>query len=90
MSNYYYVKKPTIVKAIQWTGDNYEEVTKFLDVFDDRMVIRHANLEAVAIYDGDRRYICHKDEYIISDVDGDITILSSGEFRYTYEKLGGI
>ena len=36
-----YITKPTIIEAIQWTGDNLDEIKKFAHPYEDRVMVEN-------------------------------------------------
>jgi len=78
-----FVKKPVKVQAVQWTGNNYEEVANFVGrvtfpyAFDNKVIIE--TLEgAVAARKGD---------WIIRGVKGEFYPCAPDIFEKTYEEV---
>lgn len=78
-----FVKKPVQVKAIQWTGDNYEELVDFVGhvmfplSFDDEVIIE--TLEGAVF--------ARKGDYIIRGVNGEFYPCKPDIFEKTYEEV---
>jgi hypothetical protein len=79
-----YRKKPVVIEAVQWTGDNANEVAWFaegkaiLGVFHDGFDIH--TLEGVMR--------ANVGDYIIKGVNGEFYPCKPGIFEKTYEKVG--
>lgn len=79
-----FVKKPVQVQAIQWTGDNYEEIIDFVGSasfpysFDDGEIIIETLEGAVAARRGD---------WIIRGVNGEFYPCKPDIFEKTYEEV---
>ena len=87
-----YIKKPVIVEAIMWTGDNQEEINKFCtnpnstckayyhDIYNDgNYVLKIRTLE------GD--HIANIGDYIIKGIKGEFYPCKPDIFELTYDKL---
>lgn len=77
-----YRKKPAVVEAVLWNGDNYKEVIDFTENkiwFDELGNIWIATLE------GDM--IAKKWDYIIKGVQGEFYPCKPDIFKETYEKV---
>lgn len=76
-----YRKKPVVIEAIQWTGDNFTEVSNFLPksgwTFDEGIYIE--TLEGIMCAD--------KGDYIICGVNGEYYPCKPDIFEKTYEKV---
>lgn len=78
-----FVKKPVQVKAIQWTGDNYEELVDFVSramfplPFDDEVIIE--TLEGAVV--------ANKGDWIIRGVNGELYPCKPDIFEKTYEEV---
>ena len=79
-----YKKKPVIVEAVQWTGDNEFEIAKFMEdlpeatfIYDNRPYILIPTLE------GEMR--CDLKDYIIKGVQGEFYPCKPDIFGQTYE-----
>lgn len=79
-----FVKKPVKVQAVQWTGDNYEELIDLVGhavfpySFDDGEVIIRT-LEGV--------HHARKGDYIIRGINGEFYPCKPDIFKQTYEEV---
>lgn len=78
-----YVKKPVVIEAIRWTGNNIEELEEFalnendIDLFSFGATLEIKTLEGVmTVSDGD---------YIIKGVNGEFYPCKPDIFKKTYE-----
>lgn len=81
-----YRKKPLLVDAIQWTGENAEEILKFLEGL-PHIAYRHSrDIMAVTIYttEGTRRV--DVGDFIVKDVDNELYSYNSRIFNRTHEQ----
>lgn len=78
-----YRKKPVVIEAMQWNGNNFEEVCMFCnsiikaDTFDKQLTIK--TLEG--------NMIASKGDYIIKGVKGEFYPCKPDIFEATYEEL---
>lgn len=78
-----FVKKPVKVQAIQWTGDNYEELVDFVGnvmfpySFKDNIIIETLEGEVIA----------SKGDWIIRGVNGEYYPCKPDIFEKTYEEV---
>jgi hypothetical protein len=68
-----YRKKPLVIEAIQWTGENLEEVCEFVP--------------AVELFMHDGSLIISRGDYIIKGIKGEYYPCSSDVFEMTYEAV---
>lgn len=79
-----YRKKPVVIDAIQWTGENWEEIADFItpdyygDIHPDQVEILINTLE------GD--HTASKGDWIIKGVKGEFYPCKPDIFEMTYEK----
>jgi hypothetical protein len=76
-------KKPVVIEAIQWTGDNYDEVGDFLGLYataqvDDDFII--------PTLEGEMR--AAPGDWIIKGVKGEFYPCKPDIFEETYERVG--
>ena len=78
-----YVKKPVVIEACQWAGDNVEEIKEFVEpiaeYLEDEQVILIHTLE------GDMK--ANVGDYIIKGVKGEFYPCKSDIFEETYSKI---
>lgn len=78
-----FVKKPVKVRAVQWTGDNYEEITDFVGhisfpySFDKGSVI-------IETLEGN--HYARKGDWIIRGINGEFYLCGPDIFKKTYEE----
>ena len=77
-----YVKKPIPIEAVQWTGDNFEELYIFSDggvYFQDGYVYIHT-------LEGDMKMKNKVGDYLIKGVRGEFYFCEKNIFEETYEE----
>jgi hypothetical protein len=77
-----YRKKPVVIQAIQWTGDNLEEV---LSLGTTREVTMVNDQLSIATLEGD--HLAIKGDFIIKGVQGELYPCKPDIFEATYEKV---
>ena len=75
-------KKPVVIEAIKWTGDNYEEIANFLG--EARRLIPGNGLE---IYTLEGIMSASIGDYIIKGVQGEFYPCKPDIFELTYEEV---
>lgn len=82
----YYRKKPVVIKAVQWTGENDEEVTALFESVPDDMK-RGLQIGGYCVYittlEGEMR--ADAGDYIIKGVKGELYPCKPDIFEQTYE-----
>lgn len=78
-----YRKKPVVIEAIQWTGDNYEEVCKFVGTFLYKAT--GYNDVGLMIQTLDGTMFASQGDYIIRGVKGECYPCKPDIFKETYE-----
>lgn len=87
-----YRKKPVVIEAIQWNGDNLNEIKEFVGESLDYSIIDTAwkvgkgaphVLMKIHTLEGD--YECTKGDYIIKGVQGEFYPCKPDIFEQTYE-----
>lgn len=76
-----FVKNPIKVQAIQYTGNNYNEISSFTN----GTIFRHDEIVAIKTHAG-YRYI-KKDDWIIRGVNGEFYPCKPDIFEKTYEEV---
>ena len=77
-------KKPVVIDAIQWTGDNYPEVFEFTEG-NAYPTKPHSDTLAVTTLEGE--VMATKGCYIIRGVDGTYNPCQETVFNKTYEQV---
>nr|DAI07899.1 MAG TPA: PGDYG protein [Caudoviricetes sp.] len=78
-----YVKKPIEVEAVQWTGDNTEEIEEFAKGHIYRDLLEKCLL--IKTLEGSMKAIIS--DYIIKDVNGGFYSCKPDIFEKTYEEI---
>lgn len=78
-----YRKKPVIIDAIQWTGDNYMEI----DLFVDAAHRTYPSLGIVCIDTLEGTMEANPGDFIIKGVNGEFYPCKPDIFEKTYEKV---
>jgi hypothetical protein len=87
-----YRKKPVVIEAVQWTGDNFKKIQEMLKEADEKRVIMpHPNEDKevqsllIVTLEGEMR--ADKGDYIIKGVKGEIYPCKPDIFEKTYEPV---
>jgi hypothetical protein len=81
-----YRTKPKYVKAVQWTGDNLEEVQSFAHT-------QYINGSSLHVSSNDRSddgrwwMKCSRGYFIVKDSDGIVSVIDEQTFKETYEEV---
>lgn len=78
-----YRKKPVVIEAIQWTGDNFDELERFTD---NSALVKLFNHE-LFIYTLEGKMHASVEDYIIKGVEGEFYPCKPDIFEKTYEKV---
>lgn len=76
-----YKKKPVIIEAVQWTGENLSEIDKFTQA----KVKNHGLVLIIPTLEGDM--YASLGDYIIKGVNGEFYPCKPGIFAKTYEEV---
>ena len=80
-----YVKRPVKIQALQFTGNNYDEVCDFIGETLDTLVNSQNNIVSIFIYTLEGRKIANIGDYVIKDVEGGVSFCKPNIFNMTYE-----
>ena len=83
-----YRKKPVIIDAVQWTGDNYDEIKRFAG---DNVAMNGTDLIVKTLEDGKdnkAKHVATVGDYIIRGVEGEYYFCKPRIFKNTYEAVG--
>lgn len=85
-----YRKKPVVIEAVQWTGENFEEIQKMLiNADENRVIMPHPNEDddslLIVTLEGEMR--ADKGDYIIKGIQGEFYPCKPEIFAQTYEKV---
>lgn len=78
-----YIKKPIEVEAIQWTGDNTEEIEEFAKEHICRNFLEKCLL--IETLEGDMKAMIS--DYIIKGINGEFYPCKADIFEKTYEEI---
>lgn len=82
-----YRKKPVVIQALQWTGENRREIFDFCNLSYFNTDLETGNLKLIIkTLEGDMQ--ASKGDYIIKGVDGEFYPCKEGIFKQTYEIVG--
>ena len=80
-----YRKKPVVIEAVQWKGDNLGEVLT-LDTGGKRLIEKHWTEQlCIATLEGEMR--ANLNDWIIKGVKGEVYPCKPDIFKETYEKV---
>lgn len=80
-----FVKKPVTIDAVQWTGDNVEEISAFFNN-PEIWVVESSNL---VIYTQDGDVTASAGDWIILGVEGQFYPCKPDAFAATYDPVNG-
>ena len=81
-----YIKKPVEIQAVQWTGDNIEEIKEFHSLSDNPNAIYRVNNEIlISTLEGDM--LASIGDFIIRGEKGEYYPCNSDIFEATYEEV---
>lgn len=83
----YYVKKPIKIKAVQWNGNNFNEIKKFCK---DAIIAYDGELVIPILEDGKfikAKHVATEGDYLIKGVKGEFYFCKADIFEETYEEL---
>jgi len=84
-----YVKKPIVITALQWKGDNYEEIASFCQYIDE------SERRTMCFLNGDKLWIRTKEgqlkasvgDFIIRGIQGEFYPCDYNIFLQTYDEV---
>ena len=79
-----WVKKPIEVEAVQWTGDNWEEVFDFVG---PSVSMRHAPTKTLVVKTLEGEMQAHLGDYIIEGIKDEFYPCRKDIFLSTYEEV---
>lgn len=89
-----YRKKPTEVEAVQYTGDNYEELLEFapdsigfINITSNNDTVLWQKLALLKV--GDKFLEVNISDYVIKDEDGDYQVCKEDVFEKSYDLIDG-
>lgn len=78
----HYRKKPVVIEAIKWTGDNVKELTKFMGIPHVSYEMPSGKLSVVTL---EGVMTAKKGDYIIKGIKGELYPCKPDIFAATYE-----
>ena len=81
-----YRKKPVIIEAIQYTGDNYKEICDFVGKELRKPMIQYDTSEII-IETLEGNHICSKGDFVIKGVNGEFYPCKPDIFAKTYDAV---
>lgn len=81
-----YRRKPVVIDAIQWTGDNYSEVFEFTE---GNAYPTKSHSDTLAVSAMGCEMMAEKGCYIIRGINGDYYPCQEVTFKKIYEKVEG-
>lgn len=87
-----YRKKPIVIEAVKWTGDNRDEINEFIGLADNPDEARHGfakkgELLIKTLESGHGMHTATKGDMIIKGVQGEFYPCKPDIFDATYEKV---
>lgn len=79
-----YRKKPVVIEAIKWTGDNYEDVKDFVKENLSKVTFTQYDVEIKTL---EGVMVASKGDYIIKGVNGEFYPCKPDIFEKTYEQV---
>jgi len=80
-----YRKKPVVVEAVQWTGENHTEIVRFVTHDGKRLAAFSLCEMYIKTLEGDM--IAAPGDWIIKDVNGEFYPCKPDIFEKTYERM---
>ena len=77
-----YRKKPVVIEAVQWTGDNVIEMYQFTGI----KSIKVSNSDELIVHTLEGDMIASNGDYIIKGIKGEFYPCKSDIFEQTYEE----
>lgn len=79
-----YVKKPVVVEAVRWTGNNLDEIRDFCG---GSLTFKGSKPIRIYINTLEGRHMCLPFDYIIKGVQGEFYPCKPDIFKETYEEV---
>ena len=81
-----YVSKPVVIQAIQYTGDNFEEIKRFTNLICDLLgPLKPYNPPDIYIDFGGYYAVAECSDYVCKDCSGKVFIERENKFKDIYE-----
>jgi hypothetical protein len=82
-----YRKKPVIIEAIQWTGENEDECAKFLGKSFGGFPEKYSDADDIIVLTLEGQHIASRGDYLIRGVKGEHYPCKPDIFEMTYEPI---
>lgn len=82
-----FVKKPVKIQAVQWTGDNYDEIVNFVGASRVGYSARHLDEPKLVIYTLEGDHYALIGDWIIRGTKGEFYPCKPDIFEQTYEEV---
>ena len=78
-------KKPVVIEAIQFTGDNWKEIGEFCGLKAEIAKLNRVDILLIKSLEGDHR--ANANDWIIKGVQGEFYACKPDIFKQTYDEL---
>ena len=82
-----YKKRPVVVSAVKWWGDNFKEIQKLEEEGSKRHIKQHKN-GTLTIKTLEGNIVAQEGDWIIKSVKGELYPCKPDIFKQTYQELG--
>ncbi len=84
-------KKPVVIEAVQWTGNNHDEINEFVGLVNNPVAAKHAYTTNgdLIIKTLEGNMLALKSDWIIKGVNGEFYPCKNEIFLKTYDKVDG-
>lgn len=79
-----YRKKPVVIEAVQWTGQNYGEIKQFIGNNRESYINQDVELTIITL---EGHHVANEGDFIIKGVNGEFYPCKPDIFEQTYEKV---
>ena len=85
-----YARKPVVVEAVLWTGENLEEVKSALEGHKSEVVVIKDGTPLIYIYTHGRSHSTstYPGHWVFEDTDGQIVVYPPEKFEQNFEPVG--
>ena len=80
-----YIKKPVKIQAVQFTGNNYDEICDFVGETLDTQTNSQNDIVSIFMYTLEDRMIADIGDYVIKYAEGGVTFCKPNMFNMMYE-----
>lgn len=87
----FYRKKPVVIEAVQWTGDNTDEIIQFCNSGKDAKLVNNDYIDdGLLIFTLEGDMFARVGDYIIKGVNGEYYPCKPDIFKKTYDKVENV